>query len=117
MRIGFPGKLAAGSCASASFANEVANEAANRTKASARLLMSLGLHARGLDDLFPAADVALDLGREFLGRVADRLDAVAVQALKEICAVDDRDRVVVDLLHDLARRARRRQEAVPGGDV
>src|SRR5262245_47562673 len=109
MRIGLLGKLAAGSCAWTGRATSAAARSA--------ILMSLGLQARGLDDLAPASDVALDLGGELLGRVAHGIDAVAVQSLEEIGPADHRDRVVVDLLHDLARRARGRHEAVPRGDV
>src|SRR5262252_10769552 len=109
MRIDLEGKFAAGSCASAGLAS--------RKAARTALLMSLRLHAGSLYALAPALDVALDLGGELLGRVRDRVDAVSVEALEEVGPPDDRDRVVVDLLHDVARRRRRRHEAVPRGDV
>src|SRR5689334_11435836 len=99
MRIVLLGKAAAGSCACAATLKS--------SDASSALLMSIELRAGGLHDLRPAREVGLDLGGEFLGRVGDRVDAVPVQALEEIRATDDRDRIVVHLLHDLARRSRR----------
>src|SRR5260221_11634935 len=110
MRMGLAGNAAAGSCAWIGAARSSA--AAARTA-----LISVELRARGLDDAAPAREVALDLGGELLRRIGNRLDAVAVQPLEEIRAADDGDRVVVDLLHDVARRSRGRHEAVPGGDV
>src|SRR6267143_3848330 len=73
--------------------------------------------ARGLDDLAHLCDIGLDLRRELLGRVRDGLDSVLVQALEEIRPPDDRDRVVVDLFHDLSGCTYGRHKAVPGLDV
>src|ERR1700704_5006047 len=73
--------------------------------------------ARGLDDLAHLCDIGLDLRRELFGRVRDGLDSVPVQALEEIRPPDDRDRVVVDLFHDLAGCTYGRHKAVPGLDV
>src|SRR5207302_2526301 len=78
---------------------------------------SVELRARGLDDPGPVREVGLDLRCEFLRSVSHRLDSVPRQALEEIRPLDHGDRVVVALFYDLARGARRRHEAVAGGDV
>src|SRR5258705_2887452 len=78
---------------------------------------SVEFRARGLNDLAHLGDIGLDLRRELLGRVRDGLDSILVQALEEIRPPDDRDRVVVDLFHDLPRRARGGHEAIPCLDV
>src|SRR5882724_9563407 len=101
MRMGLLGNAAAGSCAKAGRARKnAARTAVTR--------ISVELRAGGLHELRPAREVGLDLRAELLGRVRDRLDAVAVEPLQEIRPADDGDRIVVDLFHDLARRPRRR---------
>src|SRR5262249_37066295 len=99
MRMGLLGKLAAGAYARAG--------AARRSAAvirRVRMNASVELRAGRFDNRRPAREVALDLGAELLGRVRDRLDAVAIQALEKIRPADNGDRIVVDLLHDIARR-------------
>src|SRR6266545_4706199 len=113
MRMVLDGKLAAGSCAQASVVPR--RNAVNA--ANAFIGSSIEFRAGGLDDLRPSGEVGPDLRGEFFRRVADRLDAVAVQSLEEVRAPDDRDGVVVDFLHDLARRSRGREKSIPGGDV
>src|SRR5258708_18174240 len=78
-------------------------------------LVELG--TRGLNDLAHLCDIGFDLRRELLGRVRDGLDSIFVQALEEIRPPDDRDRVVVNLLHYVTRHACRGHKAVPGLDV
>src|SRR5204862_1788298 len=49
---------------------------------SVKKVISLHLHVGGLGDARPALDLALDEGTEFLGRIAHRLDAELLQALR-----------------------------------
>src|SRR6266581_1338983 len=113
MRMVLDGKAAAGSWAQASVVPR--RNAVNA--ANAFIGPSIEFRAGGLDDLRPPGEIGFDLRGEFLGRVADRIDAVAVQSLEEIRPLDDGDRIVVHPLHDLARGARGREKSIPGGDV
>src|SRR5260221_882031 len=137
MRIVLDGEPAAGSCACASVAKSTraaAMDAENRGQTtifhdamsmlspSIRKMVvcprfSVEFGTRGLDDLAHLCDIGLDLRRELLGRVRDGLDSIFVQALEEIRPPDDRDRVVVNLLHYVTRHACRGHKAVPGLDV
>src|SRR5262245_34108157 len=80
-------------------------------------LMSLHLHIRCLGDSRPALDLALDESAELLGRVAHRLDAELLQALRRIGLAQEPAEVAVDPAHQLARRGAGRDDAVDAEDV
>src|ERR1051326_7274952 len=77
----------------------------------------LDLRAGLLDELRPAGDVFLDEGAEFLGGVADRLEAEAGPAVSYLGVLHGGDEEHVQLLDDGARGAGGDEDAVPAEDV
>src|SRR3954447_21280860 len=71
------------------------------------------LRAGFLDELRPAGDVFLDEGAEFLGRVADRLEAEARHAVSYVGVLHGGDEKRVELIDHGARRAGGGEDAVP----
>src|SRR3954469_14254534 len=77
----------------------------------------LDLRAGFLDELRPAGDVFLDEGAEFVGRVADRLEAEAGHAGSDVGVVHGGDEERVQLLDNGTRGAGGDEDAVPAEDV
>src|SRR6478736_8212889 len=71
----------------------------------------VGLRAGGLDDARPLLDLGADQRVELGGRGADRLHAELGHALGQLGAFDGARDVRGDSLHQLARRACRRDQA------
>src|SRR5258706_4806636 len=65
-------------------------------------------------DASPLLDVGADLSREFLRRVAERVGAGRLEALAQLRDGERLAHPGVQPLDDLARRAGRREQAVPG---
>src|SRR5262249_21671869 len=55
--------------------------------------------------------------REFLGRGADRIGALARQALADLGRLEHADGLAGDLVEDLLRRAGGGEHALPGADL
>src|SRR5678815_5295141 len=79
---------------------------------SVKKLISLHLHVGGLGHAGPALDLALDERAEFLGRVAHRLDAELLQALRGVGLAQKLAEVAADPAYELARRAAGSHDAV-----
>ena len=77
----------------------------------------LHLRAGLLDELRPAGDVFLDEGAEFLGGVADRLEAEVGHAFAGLGVLHGGDEERVELLDDGTRGAGGDEDAVPAEDV
>src|SRR5258708_10941811 len=76
--------------------------------------MSLGFEAHSLHRILPHGEILAHRAREFGGRAAQRVDADLVEARRKrrvLAAGGDLARYTLD---DLARRAGRRDIAVPG---
>src|SRR5688572_31530406 len=76
----------------------------------------LDLDARLLDDLVPAHGFSLEDFREFAGRPADGLEAVARQELLEVLALQDLVDFAVESRADVRGKPLRPDEAVPVDD-
>src|SRR6267142_1230405 len=74
---------------------------------------SIDARAAFLHHLRPARDVGLDEFAEFLGRVADRLEAEAGDALAYLGIPQRAGDLALQLRDDAPRRSRRREQAVP----
>src|SRR6185295_13205850 len=79
--------------------------------------MSFHLHMRSLGHAGPALDLALDEGAELLGRVADRLDAELLEALRGVGLAQELAEIGADPARELARRAAGGDDAVDAEDV
>src|SRR6185436_3412085 len=90
------------------------NDGRKSTNEERRLL---DLRAGFLDELRPAGDVFLDEGAEFLGGVADRLEAEAGHAVSYLGVLHGGDEERVQLLDEGARGAGGDEDAVPAEDV
>src|SRR6185295_20348266 len=77
----------------------------------------LDLRAGLLDELRPAGDVFLDEGAEFLGGVADRLEAEVGHAFAGLGVLHGGDEERVQLLDYWTRGAGGGEDAVPAEDV
>src|ERR1051325_2025614 len=77
----------------------------------------LDLRVGLLDELRPAGDVFLDEGAEFLGGVADRLEAEVSHAFAGLVVLHGGDEERVQLLDDGTRGAGGGEDAVPAEDV
>src|SRR5918992_4867286 len=85
-----------------------------RISLGARVLFDLD--ARLLDDLVPAHAFSLEDFREFAGRPADGLEAVARQELLEVLALQDLVDFAVESRDDVRGKPLRPDEAVPVDD-
>src|ERR1044071_8890887 len=79
--------------------------------------MSFHLHMRSLGHARPALDLALDEGAELLGRVAHRLDAELLEALRGVGLAQELAEIGADPARELARRAAGGDDAVDAEDV
>src|SRR5262249_2412466 len=84
---------------------------------SAQENISLHLHVGGPGHARPALDLALDEGAEFLGRVAHRLDAEVLEALRGVGVAQELAEIGADPARELARRAARGDDAVDAENV
>src|ERR1051325_1066762 len=79
--------------------------------------MSFHLHMRSLGHARPALDLALDEGAELLGRVADRLDAELLEALRGVGLAQELAEIGADPACDRPRGAAGGADAFDAEDV
>src|SRR5436190_19644708 len=79
--------------------------------------MSVEARAGGLHHGRPLGDFRFDIGIELLRRIADDVDAEVAELPAHEGIVQCLDGSVMQRADDLARRAGRRDETVPGGGV